>query len=473
MLKIYFDTNIYSSLSKNEDKELNNFLKNKSENEFLFLYSQAHLNDLNSDLTDNKFKELRTIGELASTNFLHFDYKEKRVTNSIAEVEEVFQYMSNSDEGIKNIFDDLFKKTGDPIWDTWINLFKDQNIDLGPHIEEIMSRPDSDLEKAQLKSFGLTQRYYTIDELLKYLAKITDDFENKPELLRSIRLESMKQLEVNKLNIKINEVDFDKKLVESKLGKTYAQLISEQLENMPKDQKGFFTEFTLGYNLINFYGLDYEKNRKVKFKNTQNDGQHAFFGGMADIIVSQDKGLLNKCRFLYNYYGVDTKIISLEQFKIFIKDYRTNNYTLESVFISDLFSRRRRSIILNGKRPMLRHNQSEEIMIIDWSYWGFFNRLSEVKSYDNDDEYIILYKQNYRTGDTTFYKELKFIIESMNLMLKADFNTLSQEEIKLIEENNWKGFWWHTDVTDYWLRFNKETKRFGLQIGPLNNKAPD
>lgn len=468
MLKVYFDNNVYSDICKGIDREFIEVVYELAESQVLFLYSQAHLNDLSADKTDHKYEELRIIEEIAEDNFLHQDPESNQITNSLIKAKEAFELYGDIQNDVGVFLEGSFDKTGDPLVDTYIDLVKMQPIDLGEEVERILAKDDKDPAKAMYARLGITKRYYTLGEWLPITAKMMSSFENEPDLIKSIRLQSKQHLQVDKFNIKIDDIKFDEKLSKSKIGKSFKEMLDQQMSFNPDNQQDFYYEFITGFNMINFLGLDYEKNRKVRFKSTQNDGQHSYYGAVSDIIVSRDDGLLNKSRFMYRYYGIDTKVMSINGFKEFIKTYKDVSFSNELLFIADLRFKMDRSIVVAEKRPIIRHNQNEEVRKLITPYWGLFNRISRVKSNDNDkEEYVVLYANRVRSGNITFYKEVNYIISHLNEMLKLEHDYLSDEDKDLINKGKWEGRFWKSANTAYWLRYNNETKRIGLQIVPI------
>ena len=467
MLKVYLDSNIYSDISKADDLELVNIVYRLSEDEILFIYSQAHLNDLSNDKTDNKYKELDLIEEVANTNFLQQDYQTGLITNSVVKAHEAFKYFGEIQNNLGSSLLTSFNETGDVHVDSYLQSLKQNPIDLGSDIEKILSRDSSDSERSMLTRIGITKRHYKMDEWIKVVSKMFDDFENDTDLLRSVRQQSKQLLKVDKLNINIDDVNFDKNLSKSKIGKSFKDLLDQQLSYYPDDKTNFYQEFVTGYNMINFLGFDSETNRKVRFKNTLNDAQHSYFGGTSNIIVSEDKGLLNKTRFLYSYYGFETKVMTKDEFKTFLKSYKPTKYINETYLLDDLQRERNVSLIVAEKSPLIRHNLSQETRKLSHMYWGLFNYLVDIRSIENDDEYIVLFPHYTRTGNITYYKEVNYIINSLNVTFGTEFKALSEVDISSISNGTWKGLTWETDITKYWLRFNFETRNLGLQIGPF------
>jgi len=315
MLKVYFDTNVYSDITKGTDLEFIKRVYDLSEKQVSFFYSQAHLSDLMSDKTDHKYQELKTIEAIAGGNFLHRDNKNNQIISTSIKAKEAFEDYSEvqDDEGI---FSSEYLR--DPEFD----LLKMQSIDLGPDVENILTEDDKAPSKAFFDKFGITKRHYTIEEWLPIADKMKRISENQPELLKKVRSWSKQHLQVGKFNIKIGNVNFDENLAQSEIGKSFKQMLDQQIGTLPDGLKNFYVEFISGFNMINFLGFDYEKNKKVRFISTNNDAQHSYYGSASDIIVSRDKGLLNKSKFMYFSYDINTEVMGTNEFKTFLKNYR-------------------------------------------------------------------------------------------------------------------------------------------------------
>ena len=137
MLKVYFDTNVYSDICKGLDKGFIETIYALAESKVLFLYSQAHLNDLSVDKTDNKYEELRIIEEIAEDNFLHQDTESDQIINSLLKAKEAFELYGEIQNDVGAFLEGSFNKTGDPLVDSYIDLLKMKPIDLGEDVEKI------------------------------------------------------------------------------------------------------------------------------------------------------------------------------------------------------------------------------------------------------------------------------------------------------------------------------------------------
>ena len=76
MTTIYFDKQIFSYLFKSKEDKHRNLLQKIIENkkDFIFLYSDAHLNDLYQDSTTLKYEELKFMKEIVDSNHLVYIY---------------------------------------------------------------------------------------------------------------------------------------------------------------------------------------------------------------------------------------------------------------------------------------------------------------------------------------------------------------------------------------------------------------
>lgn len=471
MLKVYFDHNVYSDISKELDDEFIDKIVQLSKKDVLFFYSQAHLNDLSSDSTEYKFKELKVIERIADNNFLHLDTESDHIVNSQILATEAFNRFGMLQNNVGQSLRSVFDKTGDPLIDLTISLSKLQPIDLGEGIEEILNRKETDKAKVTYVKLGITKRKYNLGEWILIYTTMMDKLENDPSLLKEIRRSSMQYLNVDKFDLKIGSINFDENLRKSKLGKSFEEMLIRQMSFLPENLKSHYLEFITGFNMINFLGLDYERNKKVKFKSTQNDAQHTYFGSFSNIIVSRDDGLLNKAKFIYKYYDIDTKIMSTDEFVAFAKIYRSESYLSESLFLSNLYHLSKSSFIITERRPIIKHNQNEQVRKLPKKFWGLFNRLSEVGLNESDDQYLLLSPSHSRSNNILFYKEVNYIISSLDKMLHGSHDKLNDEDKTNIKAGSWNGIYWKTSYCDYWLRYSNDTRRLLLQIGPFDKEA--
>lgn len=72
-----------------------------------------------------------------------------------------------------------------------------------------------------------------------------------------------------------------------------------------------------GYTLLDMHPLlkkDKLKKRKNTLDNIIRDGNHCYYASGARYFVTEDEGTRIKTQFLYKAYGIDTKVLSMEEF---------------------------------------------------------------------------------------------------------------------------------------------------------------
>lgn len=72
-----------------------------------------------------------------------------------------------------------------------------------------------------------------------------------------------------------------------------------------------------GYTLLDMHPLlkkDKLKKRKNTLDNIIRDGNHCYYASGARYFVTEDEGTRIKAQFLYKAYGIDTKVLSMEEF---------------------------------------------------------------------------------------------------------------------------------------------------------------
>ena len=106
-------------------------------------------------------------------------------------------------------------------------------------------------------NLGITKRYYKMGEGLPIVRDMMTKFEDDPKLIKEIRRLSQHHLGVDKFKIKIGNTDFDEKLSKSKLGKSFQEMLDQQLGFILKELKSYYNEFITGFNMINLLEIDY------------------------------------------------------------------------------------------------------------------------------------------------------------------------------------------------------------------------
>lgn len=123
MIRVYLDTNVFSCFKRGEFEKLFKKLELLSEEKILLFYSQAHLNDLHRDRTNNKFEELKIIEQLCNDNFLHQDIEKDSIKNSLVVPLVAYEHFKPEDESFESLFSNVFSDLEDfgGLWRIWSN----------------------------------------------------------------------------------------------------------------------------------------------------------------------------------------------------------------------------------------------------------------------------------------------------------------------------------------------------------------
>ena len=116
---VYFDKNIFSIL-KNEYKSgnTNNFNKIiNSKNKFLYVYSMAHIFDLQNDKTNKKEEDFEFMSQIVDSNYLYyFEQEERFCIDHNIKITDKYKKAEN--------FDDMFKQMDLDYIDKFLELLK-------------------------------------------------------------------------------------------------------------------------------------------------------------------------------------------------------------------------------------------------------------------------------------------------------------------------------------------------------------
>lgn len=474
MIRIYLDTNVFSKFKRGELEHLFNRLQELHEKKTLIFYSQAHLNDLSRDSTDNKYQELQVMKKLCSNNFLQYDFEKDYIRNPLAFPHEAYEYFIPEDSSFEKIFSEVFsidEETDESgLIKASIDYFMSQEVDLELDKHRINSTTEA---KEILKSLGITKSRFKMSEWIEIVGQMMDKFGGDNSIIKNLRRLSKEYLEVEKFNVNIDDVNFNQNLAKTQLGKSFLELLEEQVDLLkPKDgQITRYSRISTAFNMLNFFGFDNEKNKKVKFLNTQHDGEHCIYGSICDVVVSDDKGFRQKTKFLYNLYKLDTLVYSVEEFikvlpTIIDKDVcsvkelnELVNYDLEN------------GLIISVNTSIIKEQKNDVIKLRN-RYFNHFNRLSRVSLISDNSKYLVLYRNSSEIYSQIFTKDYKNMIDRLHRVFGADdffrkgFDEKDQEQL---DSGNWIGRTWTYNETTYRLLRNPDSGKINLQIGPLKN----
>lgn len=419
MIKIYFDHNVYQDLKKSDNEAL--LKKVMAAKEFaVFCFSEAHLYDLNQDKTDEKFNDMKFIESITDSNCYFFTDRTQFNYRTPTEYYEDFDWSETNNynallESMSTMFQDSFKAIPLP----FNNLLKadDLSMDMPEGMKKLLLGPSTMYDfLTEMISFTneLSTEQVKFKEHLKYLHKNS----KVKEMYEGAGIEGFD-------GFKVTDKD--------KFWRSYAQKFI--IKGREKLRYDLFIEM---YNGLEIFGLVKGKPKKQKMINLLNDGRHAFFGTVCDIIVSKDSDFIEKTKFMYDIENCNTRIAAFNDLAQILDELDTQS----KVSISELFD----EIVADQSSYEIFHvndseGQFEEFVRLKNKYLMYFNLMGYMSDQEGSYRSILSEKINYSNGTLT--KQIEYVIKRLtsefgpDLDEKGEFNVL--EELKNKSTlRNWK-----------------------------------
>jgi hypothetical protein len=319
MTKIYLDSNIFRFLKKNDTPQYID-LRNKLiqySGSLLYCYSHAHLLDLKRDATERKEEDLKFMEAFVGKNYLCHYWGEK----------EANFYSESPTDAFKDLLQDSDVSTINPL-----EIMEDDPSDdpitksLKEMLKTIMNTPLLDLSHVDIESLppdakkmmgkliptGKTQ--VSLADISTQLSSFYEDLFNKNGEYKELRGYLIKNLDLEKNNVDYMNENFNEDLKKTSLKKTFEEYVNEAISHDGTKEITKDNFIINAFTSLNMLGIDKEKNKKARFPNTFNDGQHGYYATYCDYVVSDDETFLRKCKLIYKLRDIPTKVMHVDDF---------------------------------------------------------------------------------------------------------------------------------------------------------------
>ncbi len=427
MVTIYLDKQIFSYLLKSNEAKYK-ALKEKilsHKHDFIFLYSDAHLLDLQKDKTEQKFAEMKFMQEIVESNRLIYnDLKINLIKNT---PEEIFNTLREVDKIDAIDFSKLTKEQIN-ILSNVIDIFiKDITGNL--EINWLNERKPIYEDNPQINQ----------ESLIPILKHITDSLYHQREPYKLVR-DNTKAKYNPYIEISGNSTDFNEKLKNTPLKLSFINTIKASLKQMGFSSYGAFEIYIMAYALLDMLGLSREKGKTVRFHNVQVDSYHSFFASYCDCLVSNDTGLIRKSKILYKLFDIDTHVYSIDEFITHFNECITDNQKSGRKYIQEIMSDYSAKTIIRTEK---REENKLTFFKSTHKYFGYFQYMLERKI--EDEIVIILYKRQ-DTKSLLPYREIEIITNRLVKSLKELNSSLSifneKTELPQLLKDKWEGRTW-------------------------------
>ena len=425
MVTIYFDKQVFSHLFKAKDEKYialrEKILSHKDE--FIFLYSNAHLMDLQNDTTDTKYAEMEFMQSIVDGNCLVYESPDIVVRkqtpweafDTIHRIDD-FSWIDDIDfstitddqrNAINNIVDIAAKDLSGKLDYDWLNT------------------------RTPISSDKLYCDKAAFSAVMNFISR--NFFENK-DSYKMIRDNTIARYNPS-LIIADSENIFNEQFASSSIGLSFIDTVKAVLTQMGLPLSDPGTVYYTSYMLLDMFGINKEPRKKVRYRNIQIDCCHSFFGSYCDCIVSDDDGLIRKSKTLYKLCDFGTKVYSIDEFIEKFDEALNNNKKSAREYFDEIYY----DYIA---RYILKAETTPECIITylktSNQYFGYFNCMIERKS---ETETIIILHKNNDINQPILVREIEIIVNRMARAFNdmgANFNWFDGElEFPQIKEDRW------------------------------------
>lgn len=425
MVTVYLDKQVFSHLFKAKEEKYirlrEKILSHKDE--FIYFYSNAHLFDLQKDLTSCKYDEMEFMQSIVDGNRL------------IYEAPNIMVLKQSPHDAFRTI-----GEIGDFSWLKYID-FSQITKEQKKAINNIVDITIKDF-KGELDSDWLTKRIpISEDELqvdkqtfVSLIERIAYHFYENKESYKNIRDNTIAMYNPTLITAE-EESPFNEQFASSPLGLSFGELVKAALTQTGLSSIDPAIVYSIAYIFLDLFGVNKETRKKVRFQNMQTDSCHSFFGSYCDCIVSDDEGMRRKCKVLYKLFNIGAKVYSIdefiERFNKSIKDNEKSAHEYIGEIFDDCLTMQIKKIEITPEHTLLQLNTS-------CTYFGYFNYMSVRRTKDETD--IILYKNN-DFSQSILAKEIEIIVNRFVRVFNdigANFALFDEaNEFPQINTGNW------------------------------------
>lgn len=292
---IYIDWNIFQDIKHNRQViGLKECLDQAKKRGYIIPYSSAHLEDISrSDNSKYIAEDLKWIEAITGNYCLAYNEKD----------EKDFWLMNKKPEKIKQETKSQYHLKKILVFEPYcvnMNCLQESNI-LFPYLKR-----NNNIMSSELLVEIIYDLYYTIFDD----PNIEKKFRNSIHELRKLNEPAfpyMKDFPIWKYLFSNQEI-LKEHFIE--IMESFLYLSNKKLDTLP-----FGETITTAYDILNFFPVFAEKiNNKNNIHNTSSDSAHTYWATSSKYFITNDKHLLKKACFIYNVFGIKTKIYMKDDF---------------------------------------------------------------------------------------------------------------------------------------------------------------
>lgn len=423
MDRIYCDSNVFRILKPDhpfQKPELHNTFE-ELKDKFLFIFSDAHLDDLSESLADYRDKDLEFMGRYVMDNYFSFDHvKEKRFICYLATPKEAFE--GKDYEAVRR-----FEK--DP-WN-FDNLFPDDPEN--PELNEInkllksyfelpilaLGATDYDESKMDEKSKNFMNQVLpgynsmmSMRELMESASPFSAGLLTDEKKVTELRKYVADYMNRDTYSFEKWGLSFNEKFKETGFGKTFLEMVEGTLGEKQKDD--FYLRFTNAYSLLEMYNVTQERKsggglKRFDYSSLNTDAMHAYYASFCDYLVTDDKGLQVKAQILYQIFEIHTKGLSSQDF-IDSRSMLMGQEETLSRFTEAMKYDMKHAFMVRDKYSFKSESQITTFKTTH-TYFNYFNRFQIIRGQAGST--IVFYCERLGEGNFVMYRETELMVKKL------------------------------------------------------------
>lgn len=431
-MRVYLDSCVFQDLKNDSRKSLLDLIIN-SKGEFIYCFSDAHIQDLSRDDTDNKFSDLEFMETIVDDNCFYYD--KAFLVDNFKPIEYYKRFDWSSFTSVSQLLTD-FSETD--ICGVYFKVMMSAFSAIPLNFKELFSQNQlPDEFPSEMKTiFEVSNMSEFISALSNYIDSLTGEKTVFKQLLQYLH-----KNQITKYSDLIGIEGFDGQQITDKrrFSESYADYYLKQTNGKGKYRYDLFIDM---YNGLEFFGFVKGKPKKQKMMNMINDARHAFFGGFCYIVVSKDEDFIKKTNFMYSLHEIQTKVYNVSEFEKYLEQISQSKSKGLSNLLAEIVNKEMQK---NEIRVIEENNERVIYKKLSDTYFGYFNILI---THSNGSIYFSKEKNLFGTG--TLIKEISFCVNQL----------VNEMGIDVFEREYWK---------DGELQKDKEREWFG-RTWILNNE---
>lgn len=308
METVYFDSQIFRELKKEENKYLLDKILKLKNNKLKYVYFDAHIYDLQNDKTDKKIEDLKFMSRIVENNYMLFDINTNSFIKNETNIENNYNYFYD--------FNSLFSLDYFNIFSLFNNIEGEEiDTELNPLFELL----NNILQIIKNLKIPLNFEYRLSEEENNFIQKFIPNCDNPT--IGEIATTTNNTLKNYFENIKSYRED--RKDIKNILGNNNKDMVYKSINNILKLDIDIKFKFIAIYNMLDMLSEISEKTSKLKYRNMTIDAMHSFNSMSSDYFITNDNKLMLKSKELYkiinynedlNINKIQTTAMSLEEF---------------------------------------------------------------------------------------------------------------------------------------------------------------